>query len=51
METTERHQAGEQEESQSDFDNSGFDPLQRQELWPIELYFFGGLDERPIQIN
>jgi hypothetical protein len=46
METTEGHQAGEQEESQSDFHNSGFDPFHGQELRPIELYFLGGLDER-----
>ena len=48
--STEGHEAGEQEESQSDFHNSGFDPLRGQELGPIELYFLGGLDERPIQI-
>jgi hypothetical protein len=47
MEAAEDHQAGEQEESQSDFHNSGFDPLHGQELGPIELYFFGGLEERP----
>ena len=40
----------EQEESPSHFYNPGLDPLHFEELGPIEIHFFDGLDERLIQI-
>jgi hypothetical protein len=50
MEAAEGHEAGYQQESKNDFRDSSFDPLPRQELGPIEVHFFGGLGERPLQI-
>jgi len=50
MEAAEGHEAGHQQESKNDFRDSSFDPLPRQELGPIEVHFFGGLGERPLQI-
>jgi hypothetical protein len=50
MDANEGEQCREEDASKSDFANPGFDPFYRKELRPITLHFFGGLDQRPIQI-
>jgi len=50
MDAKEGEKCCEEDESNNDFADPGFDPFYRQELRPIKPHFFGGLDERPVQI-